>query len=94
MKGSAHCDRTLVWTTLFLVLVGMLTVYTASVHVAHYSFGGSHVFLKRNALRALFGLAAMGFAYSIDYRSYRKHAKKAILLAIGLLVATLVLKVP
>ena len=45
MKGTAHCDRTLVWATLLLVLVGMLTVYTASVHVAHYSFGASHVFL-------------------------------------------------
>ena len=90
MKAAAHCDRTLVWATLLLVLIGMLTVYTASVHVAHYSFGASDVFLKRNALRALFGMAAMGFAYSIDYRSYRKHAKRAILLAIGLLVATLV----
>jgi cell division protein FtsW len=90
VKGSGHCDRTLVWTTLLLVLVGMLTVYTASVHVAHYSFGASDVFLKRNAVRALFGLAAMGFAYTIDYRSYRKHAKSAILLAIGLLAATLV----
>jgi cell division protein FtsW len=80
----------LIWATLLLVLVGMLTVYTASVHVAHYSFGASHLFLKRNALRALVGLLAMGFAYSIDYRSYRKHAKRAILLAIGLLVATLI----
>jgi cell division protein FtsW len=90
VKGSLHCDRTLVWATLLLVLVGMLTVYTASVHVAHYNFGASHVFLKRNALRALVGLAAMGFAYSIDYRSYRRHAKRGILLAILLLVATLV----
>lgn len=90
MKGSVHPDRTLVWTALLLVLVGMLTVYTASVHVAHYSLGGSHVLAKRNAVRALLGLAAMGFAYSIDYRSYRKHAKKAILLAIGLLVVTLI----
>ena len=60
-----------------------------SVHVAEHSFGGSHVFLKRNALRAVFGLAAMAFAYIFDYRSYRRHAKKAILLVIVLLVATL-----
>jgi cell division protein FtsW len=90
VKGSGHADRTLVWTTLLLVLVGMLTVYTASVHVAHYSFGASDVFLKRNAVRALFGLVVMGFAYSIDYRSYRKYAKRGLLVAIGLLLATLV----
>jgi cell division protein FtsW len=89
VKGTVRCDWALVWTTLLLILVGMLTVYTASVHVAEHSFGGSHVFLKRNAFRAAFGLAAMWFAYKFDYRSYRKHAKKAILLTILLLVATL-----
>ncbi len=89
MKVNLRCDWALVWTTLLLVLVGMLTVYTASVHVAEHSFGSTFMFLKRNAVRAVFGLAAMVFAYLIDYRSYRRHAKKAILLAIGLLAATL-----
>jgi len=89
VRGDVRCDWSLFWTTLLLILVGMLTVYTASVHVAERSFGGSHVFLQRNAFRALFGLAAMAFAYAIDYRSYRKHAKKASLLVIVLLVATL-----
>ncbi|MBN2564974.1 MAG: cell division protein FtsW, partial [Candidatus Eisenbacteria bacterium] len=89
MKDSLRCDWALVWTTLLLVLVGMLTVYTASVYFAENNYGASHVFLKRNALRAGFGLVAMAFAYMIDYRSYRRHAKKAILLTLGLLVATL-----
>ncbi|MCK4914771.1 MAG: FtsW/RodA/SpoVE family cell cycle protein, partial [Candidatus Eisenbacteria sp.] len=89
MRGNVRCDWSLVWTTLLLILVGMLTVYTASVYIAEHSFGGSHVFLKRNALRAAFGLAAMAFAYAFDYRSYRRHAKKAILMVIVLLVATL-----
>jgi cell division protein FtsW len=84
-----RCDWALVWTTLLLILVGMLTVYTASVYFAENHLGGSHVFLKRNAVRAVFGLIAMGFAYTFDYRSYRRHAKKAILLTIGLLIATL-----
>jgi len=89
LRGNIRCDWSLVWTTLLLILVGMLTVYTASVHVAEQSFGGSYVFLKKNALRAAFGAVAMLFAFLIDYRSYRRHAKKAILLTIGLLVATL-----
>ena len=90
MRGTVQCDRGLVWITLLLILVGIVTVYTASVHIAEHSFGGSHVFLKRNAVRALFGLAALAFAYRIDYRSYRKHARKAVLLAIALLAATLI----
>jgi cell division protein FtsW len=90
VRGTVQCDRSLIWITLLLVLVGMVTVYSASIYVAQISFGGSHVFLKRNLVRALFGLAALLFAYRIDYRSYRKHAKKAILFAIALLVLTLV----
>ena len=90
MKGSVRCDWALVWTTLLLILVGMLTVYTSSVYFAENNLGNSHVFLKRNAMRAVFGFAAMAFAYSFDYRSYRKHAKKAILMTILLLAATLI----
>lgn len=89
MKGTVRSDKTLLWTTLLLVLVGMITVYTASAHIAETNFGGSEIFLRRNAVRAVLGFAAMAIAYSVDYRSYRKHAKKAILIAICLLVATL-----
>jgi cell division protein FtsW len=89
VKNILRCDWALVWTTLLLILVGMLTVYTASVYFAENNYGASHVFLARNAVRALVGAVAMAFAYIIDYRSYRRHAKKAILITIGLLVATL-----
>lgn len=89
MRGELRCDRSLVWLTLLLVTVGVLTVYTASAYVAQNSFGGSHVFLKRYALRAALGLIAMAFTYFVDYRSYRKHAKKAILAAVVLLGITL-----
>jgi cell division protein FtsW len=89
VREILRCDRALVWTTLLLLLVGMLTVFTASVHVAEHSFGGTYVFLKRNAFRVALGLAALGFAFAFDYRSYRRHAKTAILMIIGLLLATL-----
>ena len=90
MRGTVQCDRGLVWITLLLIFVGIVTVYTASVHIAEHSFGGSHVFLKRNAVRALCGLVALLFAYRIDYRSYRRHARKAVLLAIAMLAITLI----
>lgn len=89
MRGAVRCDRTLIWLTLGLVLVGMLTVYTASVHIAEQSFGGANVFLRRNALRTALGLIAMLAAYHVDYRAYRKFAKKGLLLAIVLLGLTL-----
>jgi len=82
-------DRWLLWATLFLVLVGMVTVYTASVHVAEHRFGGSSIFLRRNALRVGLGLLAMAAAYFVDYRWYRKHARRAILSVILLLAMTL-----
>ena len=44
---------------------------------------------SKNAFRAALGMMAMLFAFAFDYRAYRRHAKKAILVMIGLLVATL-----
>ncbi|MBD3349264.1 MAG: stage V sporulation protein E [Candidatus Eisenbacteria bacterium] len=89
VRGAVQSDRGLIWATLILGLVGIVAVYTASVHIAEHSFGGSHVFLKRNAVRAVVGLAALLFAYRIDYRSYRRHATKAVVMAIVLLGLTL-----
>ena len=77
MRQVVRCDRALIWTTLLLVLVGLVTVYTASADIAARQFGGSQVLLKRTAWRATLGLVAMAFGFLIDYRSYRKHAKKA-----------------
>jgi len=89
VKDVVTCDRALVWTTLLLVLIGLLTVYTASADIAARSFGGSQVFLRRMAWRAALGLVAMLFAYFIDYRSYRRYAVKGIFVAITLLVVML-----
>lgn len=94
MKGAVRCDRWLIWITAVLVLVGMLTVYTASAHIAERSFGGTNVFLRRNVLRAALGVIAMLAAYHVDYRAYRKHARKGIFFAIGLLALTLVFADP
>lgn len=94
MKGAVRCDRWLIWITLVLVLVGMLTVYTASVHIAERSFGGTSVFLRRNVLRAALGLIAMLVAYNVDYRAYRKHARRALFGAIALLTLTLAFASP
>jgi len=77
------------WTTLLLVLIGMVTVYTASAVIAGRMEGGSQIFLKRTVLRATLGFVAMAFAYFVDYRSYRRYARKGILLAVVLLVLTL-----
>jgi len=90
VRDVVRCDRTLIWATLLLVLIGLLTVYTASVYIAERDIGDSQIFLRRTAWRAALGLVAMAFAYLVDYRSYRRHAKKAILLAIALLALTLV----
>jgi cell division protein FtsW len=89
VKQQVRSDRALIWTALILVLIGMLTVYTAGAWFAQRNLGGSHELLKRNAFRVVLGLVALFAAYSIDYRVYQRHARKAILLAIGLLTATL-----
>jgi cell division protein FtsW len=89
VKQQIRSDRTLIWTALILVLIGMLTVYTAGAWYSQMNLGGSHELLKRNVFRVVLGLVFLFAAYSIDYRVYQRHARKGILLAIGLLTATI-----
>jgi len=90
LKGTIRCDRWLLWTALFLLTVGTITVYTSSVYFAHTRMGSSNALFQMYLLRLGLGVLVMWGCYKIDHRWYRKHAKKAMLLSIMLLVFTVV----
>ncbi len=89
MRGAIRYDKPLIWTVLLLVLVGTMTVYTASIYFSSIKLGGENVMVQRQILRLLIGFAAMGAFAFIDYRWYRKSAKQAMLMSLMLLVLTL-----
>ena len=73
--GSARRDAgALLAVTVFLVLVGLLTVYSASSFLAISKGLPDHYFLRQQASRALVGLVGLYVVARIDYRIYQSLA--------------------
>jgi cell division protein FtsW len=64
-------DRVLFTTTLLLVCVSVVMVYSASAVVALERFDQPYLFLTKQAMWAVLGLAVLAIAMRIDYRTYR-----------------------
>jgi len=86
-------DQSLVWTTVLLVALGLVMVYSASIAIAE----GSRVtgnqptyFLLRHAVFAAVSLLAATVAFQIPLRVWQQAAPALFLLGAGLLVLVLV----
>lgn len=73
-----------------LVILGLLTVYSASFALGIVAFDDSHYFVVRQALWALIGLALLVGLASMDYRLLRYVSPLLMLAALVGLVAVLV----
>jgi len=67
-------DRVLFTTTLLLVSISVVMVYSASAVVALERFDQPYLFLTKQAMWAVLGLAVLAIAMRIDYRTYRNDA--------------------
>ncbi len=71
--GSARRDAgVLLAVAVFLVLVGLLTVYSASSFLAQQQGLPDHYYLRQQASKALIGLLALYVVARIDYRVYAR----------------------
>ena len=68
-----HVDPVLLVCTVFISLLGIVTVYSATIHGASHDPNGpaNHQYLYKQTLFVFVGLAAMVVTASIDYRKYR-----------------------
>jgi cell division protein FtsW len=82
-------DVTLLFAVLFLVGIGVIMVYSASSALALKKFGSDYFFLKRQALYAFLGIIAIVACSQLPYRYLRLMAYPLLVLAGGLLLATL-----
>jgi cell division protein FtsW len=64
-------DKVLFTATLLLVCASVVMVYSASALVALERFQQSNLFLTKQAMWAVLGLAVLAIAMCIDYRSYK-----------------------
>jgi cell division protein FtsW len=79
-------DRVLFTATLLLICVSVVMVYSASAVVALERFQQPYLFLTKQALWSLLGLAVLVVAMRVDYRTYRNEAFIWCLLALVVLM--------
>jgi cell division protein FtsW len=84
-------DRVLFTATVLLVCASIVMVYSASAVVAFDRFQQPYLFLTKQAMWAVLGLAVLAVTMRVDYRTYRNEAFIWVLLAavIAMLVAVL-----
>jgi cell division protein FtsW len=74
MARKLKSDRVLFLTTILLVGLSVVMVYSASAAVALERTGNASTFLIKQAMWALLGLATLAVVMRIDYRTYREPA--------------------
>jgi len=84
-------DLILLTTTLVLLTIGVVMVFSASSVTAHKEHGDPYHYLKRQLMWALIGCGAMVLMMNIDYHIYRAVALPGIIVSYLLLIAVLLI---
>jgi cell division protein FtsW len=84
-------DRVLFTATLLLVCVSVVMVYSASAVVALERFQQPYLFLTKQALWSVLGIAVLVVAMRVDYRTYRNEPFIWSLLGVVVLMLVAVL---
>jgi cell division protein FtsW len=74
MARKLKSDKVLFTATLLLVCASIVMVYSASALVALERFQQANLFLTKQALWAVLGVAVLALAMRVDYRTYRNEA--------------------
>ena len=74
MAKRVGIDKWLFGSTLLLVVIGVLMVFSASAVMAGEKFGSPYHFLLRQLGWAIAGLAAMAIMMNVDYRQWKRPA--------------------
>lgn len=86
-KGmNTEFDSVIFYTTMLLVFIGIIMVFSASFVQSSFKHGDAYYFLKRNVAFAGLGFISMITMSKIDYRFWKKHAKTVGVVAVILLV--------
>jgi cell division protein FtsW len=94
MARKLKSDKVLFMTTLLLLAMGIVMVYSASTLMAMERFGDGYHFVTRQALWGVLGMAVLAIAMHIDYRTYRSDAVVWTVLGIVAVALVAVLFLP
>ena len=84
-------DGVVFYTTILLVFIGIIMVFSASFIQSKFKLDDSYYFLKRNLIYAVLGFIAMMFTAKLDYRFWDKNSRK---LGIGVIVLLILVLSP
>ena len=75
-KGiKTEFDSVIFYTTILLVFIGIIMVFSASYVQSSFKHHDAYYFLKRNVIYGMLGFISMMFISNIDYRFWKKNAK-------------------
>src|SRR6478736_6826711 len=74
MARKLKSDRVLFIATILLVGLSIVMVYSASAVVALERYQRPYLFLTKQIMWAVLGMAVLGLVMRIDYRNYRQPA--------------------
>jgi cell division protein FtsW len=77
-------------TTVILMCIGIVMIYSSSCIYAWQRYGDGFFFLKRHIIFLLVGVVLTFFIMAVDYKKLRSIAKPFLLIALGLLVLVLI----
>ncbi|MFA5118869.1 MAG: putative lipid II flippase FtsW [Candidatus Omnitrophota bacterium] len=77
-------------TTVILMCIGIVMIYSSSCIYAWQRYGDGFFFLKRHIIFLLVGIVLTFFIMAVDYKKLRLIAKPFLLIALGLLVLVLI----
>lgn len=84
-------DFPILLTTVILVAIGVVMVFSASFYYSSQRWGDSLYFFKRQCLWAVIGFAAMFVASRIDYSKLQKYSRIFLIISVIMLVAVLII---
>jgi cell division protein FtsW len=88
-------DKVLFIATLLLVCASVVIVYSASAMLAVQRFGQPYMFLTKQALWTVLGLAVLAVTMRVDYRTYKNDRFVwALLGAVGLMLVVVLFRRP
>ncbi len=95
MARKLKSDKVLFTATFLLVCVSIVMVYSASAVVALERFQQPYLFLTKQALWSVLGLAVLAVTMRVDYRTYKNEAFIWCLLgAVALLLVAVLFSAP
>lgn len=87
--GKVEFDSVIFYTTMLLVFIGIVMVFSASFVQSAFKHNDAYYFLKRNLIFAILGFISMMIISNIDYRFWKKNAKAIGIIAVILLILVL-----